>query len=56
MMPMDDRGQAVVVKPWDMLTPEKKVERQRSLSTAHCFPYPRLERNGVPVCVEEERR
>jgi hypothetical protein len=56
MTPTDDRGRAVVVKPWDSLTDEERIDQLRSLGTARCFPYQHLEqRSGGPVCVENRR-
>jgi hypothetical protein len=50
---MDDCGQTVVVRPWERLSDQEKLDQLRSLSTARCFPYQRLEqRSGGPVCVE----
>ena len=57
MTPFDDRGRVVIVKPWEMLSEEEKLDQLRSLSTARCFSYQGLEmRGGSPVCVEKERR
>ena len=54
--PIDDRGQAVVVKPWDTLSDEERLDQLRSLNTARWFPYQRLEmRSGGPVCVENRQ-
>lgn len=53
MTPMDDRGQAVVERPWEWLTPDERLEQLRQLSTARCLPYQRLERRSTGlVCVE----
>jgi hypothetical protein len=57
MTPMDDRGRVVIVKPWEGMSEDEKIDQLRSLSTARCFPYQHLEqRSGGPVCVENRRR
>lgn len=45
----DDRGRVVIVKPWEWVSEDEKIDRLRSLSTARCFSYRRLEmRSGAP--------
>ena len=53
MTPFDDRGRVVITRPWEWLSEDERLDQLRSLSTARCFPYQRLEmRSGGPVCVE----
>jgi hypothetical protein len=57
MAPMNSSGQAVVQRPWSILTPEEQMQQLRDLSTARCLPYQTLEQRSTgPVCVEKPRR
>ena len=46
---MDDRGRVVITKPWDWLSEAEKIDQLRSLSTAHCYSYQRLEMRAPRV-------